>query len=33
MSSCCVGGKIFVFTGILPICKDEDGLAAVLGHG
>ncbi|KAL4764202.1 M48 family metallopeptidase [Aspergillus foveolatus] len=26
------GGKVFVFTGILPICKDEDGLAAVLGH-
>jgi Zn-dependent protease with chaperone function len=25
-------GKIFVFTGILPICKDEDGLATVLGH-
>lgn len=21
-----------MFTGILPICKDEDGLAAVLGH-
>lgn len=26
------GGKVFVFTGILPICKDEDGVAAVLGH-
>ncbi|KAJ3043378.1 hypothetical protein HDV00_005076 [Rhizophlyctis rosea] len=26
------GGKIFVFTGILPIVGDEDGLAAVLGH-
>ncbi|KAI9375205.1 peptidase family M48-domain-containing protein [Aspergillus egyptiacus] len=26
------GGKVFVFTGILPICRDEDGLAAVLGH-
>ncbi|KAJ3395818.1 hypothetical protein HDU92_004831 [Lobulomyces angularis] len=26
------GGKIFVFTGILPICRDADGLAAVLGH-
>jgi Zn-dependent protease with chaperone function len=23
---------VFVYTGILPICKDEDGLAAVLGH-
>ncbi|KAL4886924.1 peptidase family M48-domain-containing protein [Aspergillus karnatakaensis] len=26
------GGKVFVFTGILPISQDEDGLAAVLGH-
>ncbi|XHG01058.1 hypothetical protein AWENTII_004461 [Aspergillus wentii] len=26
------GGKVFVYTGILPICEDEDGLAAVLGH-
>lgn len=26
------GGKVFVFTGILPICKGEDGLATVLGH-
>ncbi|EWC46969.1 hypothetical protein DRE_03731 [Drechslerella stenobrocha 248] len=26
------GGKVFVFTGILPICADDDGLAAVLGH-
>lgn len=26
------GGKIFVFSGLLPIAKDEDGLAAVLGH-
>lgn len=26
------GGKVFVFSGILPICKNEDGLAAVLGH-
>lgn len=25
-------GKVFVFSGILPICKNEDGLAAVLGH-
>ncbi|KAF9239596.1 peptidase family M48-domain-containing protein [Melanogaster broomeanus] len=25
-------GNIVVFTGILPICKDEHGLAAVLGH-
>ena len=26
------GGKVFVFSGILPICDGEDGLAAVLGH-
>ena len=26
------GGKVFVFSGILPICATEDGLAAVLGH-
>ena len=26
------GGKVFVFSGILPICQDEDGVAAVLGH-
>lgn len=26
------GGKVFVFTGILPIAKNEDGLATVLGH-
>lgn len=26
------GGKIFVFTGILPICETEAGLATVLGH-
>jgi len=25
-------GSIFVFSGILPICQNEDGLAAVLGH-
>jgi predicted Zn-dependent protease len=25
-------GKIVVFTGLLPIVKDENGLAAVLGH-
>jgi len=27
------GGKVFVFSGILPICANEDGLASVLGHG
>lgn len=26
------GGKVFVFSGILPIAQDETGLAAVLGH-
>ncbi|CDS01941.1 related to OMA1-Metalloendopeptidase of the mitochondrial inner membrane [Sporisorium scitamineum] len=26
------GGKIFVFTGILPVCKNADGLATVLSH-
>lgn len=26
------GNKVFVFTGILPICHDEAGLASVLGH-
>jgi metalloendopeptidase OMA1, mitochondrial len=26
------GGKIFVFTGILPVVDNEDGMAAVLGH-
>ncbi|KAK4052910.1 metalloendopeptidase [Microbotryomycetes sp. JL221] len=26
------GGKIFVFSGILPIAQDEDGLAVILGH-
>ncbi|KAJ3133422.1 hypothetical protein HDU90_005741 [Geranomyces variabilis] len=26
------GGKIFVFSGLLPIAGDKDGMAAVLGH-
>ena len=25
-------GRVFVYTGILPICKDTNGLAAVLAH-
>jgi metalloendopeptidase OMA1, mitochondrial len=29
---CLPGGKIAVFTGILPITQGEDGLATVLGH-
>ena len=27
------GGKIFVFTGIIPIAANDDGLATVIGHG
>lgn len=26
------GGKVFVFSGILPVCGDDDGLAAILAH-
>ncbi|QSZ36705.1 hypothetical protein DSL72_006588 [Monilinia vaccinii-corymbosi] len=26
------GGKVFVFTGILPIARTDDGLATILGH-
>jgi len=26
------GGKVVVFTGILPVCETEGGLAAVVGH-
>ena len=29
---CMPGGKIVVYTGILPITKDETGLAVVVGH-
>ncbi|MDR0402259.1 MAG: M48 family metallopeptidase [Treponema sp.] len=29
---CMPGGKIVVYTGILPVTEDEDGLAVVLGH-
>ena len=29
---CMPGGKIVVYTGILPIAKNEAGLAAILGH-
>ena len=29
---CMPGGKIVVYSGILPITKDDAGLAAVLGH-
>ena len=29
---CMPGGKVVVYTGILPITKDADGLAVVMGH-
>ncbi len=29
---CLPGGKVGVYTGILPITRDENGLAAVVGH-
>jgi predicted Zn-dependent protease len=29
---CLPGGKIAIYTGILPICRNEDGLAIVMGH-
>jgi len=28
-----ISGLVVIFTGILPVCQDEEGLAAVLGHG
>lgn len=29
---CMPGGKVAFYTGILPICKDEAGVAIVMGH-
>ncbi len=29
---CMPGGKVAVYTGILPIMKDENGMAVVMGH-
>jgi predicted Zn-dependent protease len=29
---CMPGGKVVVYSGILPVTKDEDGLAVVMGH-
>jgi predicted Zn-dependent protease len=29
---CMPGGKVVFYTGILPVCKDEVGIAVVMGH-
>jgi predicted Zn-dependent protease len=29
---CMPGGKVVFYTGILPLCKDEAGIAVVMGH-
>jgi predicted Zn-dependent protease len=29
---CMPGGKVCFYSGILPICKSEDGIAVVMGH-
>ncbi len=29
---CMPGGKVVFYTGILPVCADDDGLAVVMGH-
>lgn len=29
---CMSGGKVAFYTGIMPICKDETGVAVVMGH-
>lgn len=29
---CMPGGKVVVYEGILPVCRNDDGLAVVMGH-
>ena len=29
---CMPGGKVAFYTGILPVCEDETGIAVVMGH-
>ena len=29
---CMPGGKVVIYTGILPVAKDENGLAVIMGH-
>lgn len=29
---CMPGGKVAFYTGIMPVCKDESGVAVVMGH-
>jgi len=29
---CMPGGKVVFYTGIMPICQDEEGVAVVMGH-
>ena len=29
---CMPGGKVAFYTGILPVCQDEEGVAVVMGH-
>lgn len=29
---CMPGGKVAFYTGIMPICKDDNGIAVVMGH-